>query len=501
MNSLIGSLVETLDNEEGDVTPESLAHAQLTHRYWEDTLSSEFEAISEALQSTCFTRELYEDKPLAEHTAMLRKLEKAWKPFHQAEEKSKTPKPVLPAPAPTATPPATTSTTTARAFVVKDYVSTVFTAEGDPSDILGGYREWESAWRDAATHLDEAKGVTNPIRLLKLQQSLGGEALKLIRHIPTETEDGYSLALKKLADRYNDPVGLATAIYRDSLKEKRSRAHEEARDHLKSLRKDMEAVGVDLEEFYHLYNVLEGLSAREKASWERYVVSLRTRYTSDQVQVDAAAKKVWQVGMAHNIATFSNWREEWSLDLPQAEETGVHLAGGSGPRYSRSSAPSSSRAGCAYHGWTAPHTTASCQAIKKMDSTVWARTVVDSRACYKCGEFFGRGHKCDFAPCEECRSPHHPTFRCAHHKGDEAAYRAVRAEHRQPGTSTGRKHSAEPSPFYAAPKRARGKTPTGKPGGAARKRSSSPPHKSAGRGKGRGKRSGPGEGQKRHSKE
>ena len=95
-----------------------------------------------------------------------------------------------------------------------------------------------------------------------------------------------------MADRYNDPVGLATAIYCDpvglataiycySLKEKRTRAHEEARDHLKSLRKDMEAVGVDLEEFYHLYNVLEGLSAREKASWERYVVSLRTRYTSD----------------------------------------------------------------------------------------------------------------------------------------------------------------------------------------------------------------------------
>ena len=69
-----------------------------------------------------------------------------------------------------------------------------------------------------------------------------------------------------------------------------------------------------------------------------------------------------------------------------------------------------------FHGWTAPHTTTSCQTIKRMDSMAWARMVAG--LLYKCGEFFGRGHKCDFAPCGDCRSPHHPTLRCAHHKGD-----------------------------------------------------------------------------------
>ena len=159
--------------------------------------------------------------------------------------------------------------------------------------------------------------------------------------------------------------------------------------HVKSLRAAMLEEEVTLETFYFLHPVLKRLSTKDAASWSKWIVSQRTRFNTEQQRLAAGDRKVWRVGMAYNLESFSNWREE---TVPEdAEETpedaGVHLAGA---RYPSSPSSSSGRGGCAVHGWQVSHRSTDCHVLKNMDGETWARTARAMNACVKCGEFLKR---------------------------------------------------------------------------------------------------------------
>ena len=267
---------------------------------------------------------------------------------------------------------------------------------------------------------------------------MGGAALKLIKGIPTETEDGYDLAVKKLRDTYHNPVGLATAILKAAETDKRPRCFLEVDAHIKSLRAAMKEEDVELEVFYFLQPILDRLSPREAASWARHIVSQRTRHNTEQKRQPEESRLPWKVGMAYNLECFSNWREE-SLPDQQPEEAGVHLAGSRFP--GRPAPDVQDTAGCAVHGWNSPHQTSACLVIMRMDSTTWANTVIAVGACVRCGVRFHRGHRCPPDPCTICGEQGHCAFRCSRHEADQAAYAAARAA--QSSSGGARRRAAE----------------------------------------------------------
>ena len=127
---------------------------------------------------------------------------------------------------------------------------------------------------------------------------------------PAGTDDGYDLAIKKLRETYHNPVGLATALLNAAETEKRPRIHQETDAHVKSLRAAMLEEEVTLEMFYFLHPILKRLSTKDAASWSKWIVSQRTRFNTEQQRLAAGDRKVWRVGMAYNLESFSNWREE-----------------------------------------------------------------------------------------------------------------------------------------------------------------------------------------------
>ena len=441
--AIIDSLQHLFTDLDGQITDEGRARAQLDIDRWESGVRRQYEAAEEQLKAVYYGL-VKEDDPVAKEAEKIRtRLYDAMGPFRRA--------PPAPAPAPDAapTPPAATPSTpastvvTARAFVVKDYVPVPFTGEGDPREILGGFRSWEAEWEDARVNLDKCPGATAPIRLIKLQQALGGAALKLIKSIPTETEDGYDLAVKKLRDTYHNPVGLATALLKAAETDKRPRCFLEAEAHIRSLKAAMEEEGVELDTFYFLYPVLDRLSPAESASWAKYVVSLRTRYNSEQKRVPEEGRVPWKIGMGFNLESFSNWREESLPDQQAPDEAGVHLAGSSFPR---PDAPVNRDAA----GWSASHNTASCLTIRRMDSTTWGTTAAATNACVRCGARFGRFHRCPNTPCSVCGVQGHLGFRCGQQDADLVAFRIAKAQLGQ--EHSGRRRGGPPG-SGPAPKR------------------------------------------------
>ena len=250
--------------------------------------------------------------------------------------------------------------------------------------------------------------------------------------------------MKKLRETYHNPVGLATALLNAAETDKKPRIHQETDAHVKSLRAAMLEEEVELETFYFLHPILQRLSAKDAASWAKWTVSQRTRFNTEQQRLAADARKAWKVGMAYNLESFSNWREETTSDPGEADDAGVNLAGA---RY-QSSAAGSSRGGCAIHGWSAPHRSADCNIVKAMDSDTWLRTARATNACMTCGEWFRRGHQCLSRTCDECGRPGHAAFRCRHRNSDR------RGLGRTPSTAT---------PYSGGPPRDRRRHPDSAP--------------------------------------
>ena len=396
VTSVSGLMDERVD---GVLTPDAQAKADLYIQRWNEELKPKVEDVKTRLDGSYYGYDKLNDNLLAKLDQDHHEIFEILGPLQRVSHKSP-PKTTPTAPAPAAPAAAATPTVvTARAFVVKDYVPVPFTGEGNPQDILGGFRSWEAEWEDARKNLDKCPGATAPIRLTKLQLALGGAALKLVKAIPAGTDDGYDLAIKKLRETYHNPVGLATALLNAAETEKRPRIHQETDAHVKSLRAAMLEEEVTLETFYFLHPILKRLSTKDAASWSKWIVSQRTRFNTEQQRLAAGDRKVWRVGMAYNLESFSNWREETVPEDAEetAEDAGVHLAGARYP-----SSPSSSntgRGGCAVHGWQVSHRSTDCHVLKNMDGETWARAARAMNACVKCGEFFKRGHTCPRLVC------------------------------------------------------------------------------------------------------
>ena len=176
-----------------------------------------------------------------------------------------------------------------------------------------------------------------------------------------------------------------------------------------------------LETFYFLHPVLKRLSTKDAASWSKWIVSQRTRFNTEQQRLAAGDRKVWRVGMAYNLESFSNWREETVPEDAEetAEDAGVHLAGA---RYPSSPSSSSNRGGCAVHGWQVSHRSTDCHVLKNMDGETWARTARAMNACVKCGGFFKRGHICPRLVCSTCGMSGHAAFRSRRREEDPVSY-------------------------------------------------------------------------------
>ena len=443
--------------ETGEIPPDTQARALLDIQRWETSLEAEFLETQRRLEAAYYGLDKLND-PLSVQADQIRSvLNDAMAPFRHPKSPAK--QPAAPATATSAPTPSTTpAVVTARAFVVKDYVPVPFTGEGDPKDILGGFRSWEAEWEDAKTNLDKCPGVTAPIRLTKLQTALGGAALKLVKGIPMETEDGYDLAVKKLRDTYHNPVGLATALLKAAESDPRARCFSETDAHIRSLRAAMKEEDVELEVFYFLQPILDRLSPKDAASWAKYIVSQRTRYKTEQQRIPEDARVPWKVGMAYNVESFSNWREEALPDQQPAEEAGVHLAGANFPGRASSD---QDEGGCAFHGWSSPHLSSACLSIQRMDSPTWINTVIAVNACVRCGRRYHRDHRCGAEACSLCGEKGHAAFRCGRHAADRAAYAAARArEARSPAFG---RRAAEAGPS-SAPKRTK-YSPRGAPRG------------------------------------
>ena len=443
-------------DDNGVMTPDGISQGEMFLQKWEEELQPKVLDVKARLDGSYFGYDKTGDELSAalddDHDALLMALG----PLRRATKKATPPRATTPTSTP-ATPaaPATPAVVTARAFVVKDYVPVPFTGEGNPQDILGGFRSWEAEWEDARRALDKCPGATAPIRLTKLQLALGGAALKLVKSIPAGTDDGYDLAMKKLKETYHNPVGLATALLNAAETEKKPRIHQETDAHVKSLRAAMLEEEVTLETFYYLHPILKRLSSKDAASWNKWIVSQRTRFNTEQQRLAADDRKPWRVGMAYNLESFSNWREETVPDQEgeAAEDAGIHLAG------SRYPTPSSSnRGGCALHGWVGGHHSRDCLVLRNMDGETWVRTALAMNACVKCGEQFRRGHQCPSQSCSLCHQSGHSAFRCRHREEDREAI-ARTPSLSGPSTSSGagdrRRHQSPGRGPHHAPKRAR----------------------------------------------
>ena len=441
VNSVSAVLCETVD---GELTPDGQAKADLFLQKWDKDLGPKLDDVKARLDGSYYGYNKLDDDLLAKLDQDQDEVFHILGPLRRVSKTTSPPKTAAPAATPAPAAPATPAVVTARAFVVKDYVPVPFTGEGKPQDILGGFRSWEAEWEDARKNLDKCPGVTAPIRLTMLQLALGGAALKLVKAIPAGTDDGYDLAMKKLRETYHNPVGLATALLNASETEKRPRIHQETDAHIKSLRAAMLEEEVELETFYFLHPILQRLSTKDAASWAKWTVSQRTRFNTEQQRLAAADRKVWRVGMAYNLESFSNWREETVSDAGETEDVGVNLAGA---RY-QPEPSGSGRGGCAIHGWTATHRSADCNVLRGMNSETWLRTAKAVNACVQCGEWYRRGHTCPRMVCEECGKSGHATFRCRRREEDR------RAVGRTPSTA---------APFSSGPSRDRRRLPEAAP--------------------------------------
>ena len=499
MEASIEALEEYLGDSDGPITADQLAEAELEIEYFDKYIATEFDNARKDLQATNYQLSRGRDEEAKRADRLYRRLRHAMVPFRRKEA---SPKKVAATPA--ATSSSSSTNTTARTFVVKDHISAVFKGEGEPSEILGGYRRWIGEWKDALVALNALPGISNSVRLIKLQQGLGGEALKLVSAIPAKTEDGYDRAMQRLHEKFHDPVAFATALLKAAETDKRPRAVEETFSHIRSLREAMREENVELEDFFALNPVLDRLSEKERTSWKRYVVSLRTRHDSEQARSQALlysapgsssapaaatdTKSDWKVGHAYNSRTFSNWREEYAAAETPAEEGGVHLAGaGFRGRPHAPSSSSSSSPGCAVHSWSAGHASEDCSALRRMDSATWAQKAWSSRACIHCARKLGLGHRCPTKGWGTCGERGHIAARCGHHRQDASEYRRVSTED---GPATRRRpadqdHSSGTKRHRAGskPRKGRGRSPSG---------TRQPPHPAPGplgRSKGRGKKS------------
>ena len=168
----------------------------------------------------------------------------------------------------------------ARLFDATTFVPVAFSGSGDPREVLGGYRTWRGAWLDAAKHMEEeCLGTTSKLLLAKLQKTLEGTALDLVRSIPPETPGGYDEALKKLAARYDESVALAAAYLaplHDGSGGSFKKRHEhlaEAFSHLKLLLPILEEERVSTIDFLIIQRMLPGMPATQRKDWEGHIVT------------------------------------------------------------------------------------------------------------------------------------------------------------------------------------------------------------------------------------
>ena len=505
VNRKVNRMAEVLEKLkakiEGPVTDEHRKRASLEVQRWEHSLKSEFLFAQKRVEDAYYGL-IKEEDPLSEKAeATLERLNDAMFPFLPDKKGAKDSEPAAAPATPAAAAPAA-AVVTARAFKIKEYIGTIFSGEGEPSEILGGFRRWIQDWNLALPELNQAPGISNAVRLIKLQQAVKGKALALVQGIPAETEDGYELALKKLTDTYDDPVGLATALFKAAIGDKRPRLFQETQASVMSLREDMKKQGVSMEEFLWLSSVLRTLTTKETASWKRYVVSLRTRFGAEQARKSAEEKLQWKVGMAYNMEAFSNWKEESQQEELPAEEGGIHLAGTAFKAPDPGTSSYSPKSGCAVHGWMAQHLSGDCLTLKRMDSRTWINLATTCNACFRCGQHFGRSHHCSPGPCDNCHAEDHAAFRCGRSDSDRAAYRVKKSSpsgSRSRGTEqAGFSGNAPKKPRLSGTNRSKGgrsKSPKPSPSG-------QPPTGAPGtsgfssRGRGRGKRPGGGGRQK-----